>query len=206
MHLFSLPNLLGECDNNPGYMQVHCAPVCESCEQLLIENRCPISEEMYKQNIWIPGDVNEYFTNLTTQEKFQKYEPRVLSRPDYLPGDTEETADYMVNGPWAVMLENFLSAEEAERLIELGMEEGYERSSDVGEIKYDGSHERNVNNGRTSYNSWCSGVCYNDTIVKGVIERITEVTNIPEENSEWLVSLPSVSDVHDMLSRASYSL
>ena len=74
----------------------------------------------------------------------------------------------MVNAPWAVVLENFLSDEEAERLIELGMEEGYERSSDVGEIKYDGSHEQNVNNGRTSFNSWCSGVCLTDTHVTGI--------------------------------------
>lgn len=146
-------------------------------------------ETMERQNVWKPGDVNEYFTNLTTLEKFQKYSPRAMARPDYLPGDTEETADYMVNAPWVVVLENFISQEEAERLIEMGKEEGYERSSDVGNLKYDGSHEHNINDGRTSYNSWCSGVCYNDTVVKGVIERITDLTNIPEENSEWLQML-----------------
>jgi prolyl 4-hydroxylase len=180
--------VLGECEANPGYMKTKCAPVCGTCDQLDIKKRCPIDLETMP-NTWEPGDVNEFFTNLTTLEKFQKYEPRILARPDYPTGDSEETADYMVNAPWVVVLENFLSQDEAERLIHLGMEEGYERSSDVGEIKYDGSHEHNVNNGRTSYNSWCSGVCYNDTVVKGVIDRITDLTNIPEVNSEWLQML-----------------
>jgi len=25
-------SVLGECENNPGYMHLHCAPVCETCE------------------------------------------------------------------------------------------------------------------------------------------------------------------------------
>ena len=180
--------VLGECEANPAYMKINCAPVCGTCDQLDITKRCPIDLEK-TPNIWSPGSVNEFFTNLTTLEKFQKYEPRTLARPDYLPGDSQETADYMVEAPWVIVLENFLSQHEADRLIELGMEEGYQRSSDVGEIKYDGTHEQNVNNGRTSHNSWCSGVCYNDTVVKGVINRITDLTNIPEENSEWLQML-----------------
>lgn len=30
---------IGECEKNPGYMQVNCAPVCKSCEQLHVEVR-----------------------------------------------------------------------------------------------------------------------------------------------------------------------
>ena len=71
---------LGECKNNPGYMTVKCAPVCQSCDQILIENRCPIDPETM-HDIWKPGDVNVFFTNLTKQEKFQKYEPCALSCP-----------------------------------------------------------------------------------------------------------------------------
>jgi prolyl 4-hydroxylase len=169
-------------------MTLNCAPVCQSCEQLSIETRCPIDLEKMP-NTWKPGDVNEFFTNLTTMEKYTKYEPRVLSRPSLLSSDTEETVDYLVGGPWAVLLENFLSDEEAERLIELGAEEGYKRSADVGKAKFDGTHESQIGSGRTSYNSWCNGKCYNDTIAQNVMQRITEVTNIPEENSENLQML-----------------
>jgi hypothetical protein len=104
--------VIGECEKNPGYMKTKCAPVCRSCDQLSIETRCPIDLEKMP-NIWEKGDVNKFFYNLTTLPENQKYGIKVLSRPDYLPGDTKETADYKGNGPWAVLLENFISDEEA---------------------------------------------------------------------------------------------
>jgi prolyl 4-hydroxylase len=139
--------------------------------------------------VWKPGDVNEFFANLTTMDKYAQYEPRVLSRPSLLPGDTEETAEYLVGGPWAVLLENFLSQEEAEHLIELGATEGYKRSSDVGKAKFDGTYDSQIGSGRTSHNSWCQNSCYKDKIAQRVIQRITDLTNIPEENSEYLQML-----------------
>jgi hypothetical protein len=42
-------------------------------------------------------------------------------------------------------------------MIELGFKQGYERSADVGGIKFDGTVERVVSRGRTSTNAWCSG-------------------------------------------------
>ena len=136
-------------------------------------------------NAWGPGDLNEFFTNFTTLEKYKQYEPNVLSRPSYLEGDDEESADYKL-GPWVVMLENVVGAEEAEKLIELGAVEGYKRSSDVGKLKFDGTYESNVNDGRTSMNAWCQNECYNDTTAQAVIQRVTDITNIPETNSENL--------------------
>jgi prolyl 4-hydroxylase len=100
-------------------------------------------------------------------------------------GDTKETADYQL-GPWVATLDNFVSAEEAEHLIQLGHDEGYTRSSDVGKMKFDGTFESNVNDGRTSKNAWCQFECYNDTIAKQVISKITNITFLPEENSEFL--------------------
>lgn len=70
--------------------------------------------------------------------ELQHYEPKVLSRPSYRKGDSEETADYQL-GPWVVILDSFLTDDECERLIELGAIEGYKRSSDVGEKKEDGT-------------------------------------------------------------------
>ena len=176
--------ILGECQANPNYMKKECSPICESCEELPIEVRCPIDLEKMP-NAWKPGDLNEFFTNVTTIDYYKQYEPKVLSRPDYLPGDTKETADYKV-GPWIVVLENVVTQEEADRLIELGAIEGYQRSSDVGKKKFDGSFEKLVSEARTSTNAWCQNECANDTIAQRVVQRITNITNIPEENSENL--------------------
>jgi prolyl 4-hydroxylase len=176
--------VLGECEANPGYMKLQCAPVCGTCEDLSIDNRCPLDLEKMT-NAWGPGDLNEFFTNLTKLEKYKQYEPNVLSRPSYVQGDTEESATYKL-GPWVVVLENVVRADEAEKLIELGAVEGYKRSSDVGKRKFDGTFESHVNDGRTSMNAWCQNKCYNDTTALAVIQRITDITNIPETNSENL--------------------
>jgi prolyl 4-hydroxylase len=46
--------------------------------------------------------------------------------------------------------------------------------------------EKNVNSGRTSSNAWCQFSCYNDTVAQNVVAKITELTNVPEVNSEYL--------------------
>jgi len=166
-------------------MKTHCAPVCHTCDQLDLSARCPIDLEKMP-NAWKPGDVNKYFHNLTTLEEYKQYEPKVLSSPDYLPGDTEETADYLVGGPWVVVLDNVISEEEAKRIIELGTELGYEQSFAGGKVLPDGTYERAYSDVRTSSNAWCERQCYADPVTKGVIDRITNITQIPEENSEFL--------------------
>lgn len=85
-----------------------------------------------------------------------------------------------------IQFDNFLSDDEAQRLIELGYEQKYERSADVGTRKADGTYTLNVNNGRTSTNAWCLGACMKDPIALDVLARIENVTGIPETNSENL--------------------
>jgi prolyl 4-hydroxylase len=184
----------GECEANTAYMTTNCAPVCHTCDQLDMSARCPIDLEKMP-NAWKPGDVNRYFSNLTSLEEYKKYEPKVLSSPDYLPGDTEETADYIVGGPWVVVLENVLSEEEAQRLIELGSELGYEESFAGGKLLPDGTYERGKSSVRTSMNTWCERSCYRDPVAKAVIERVTNITQIPEENSEFLQASQSLIQV-----------
>lgn len=164
-------------------MNVSCGPVCESCEYLLIENRCP--KDPNAVDAWYPGDASKMFERILTSTEYSQFEPKVLSRPEYVNGDTAENATYQL-GPWMLVLENFVSAAEAERLIELGAVEGYERSADVGELKFDGTFDSYVNEGRTSENAWCQKDCYDDALAKAVIDRITNLTGIPEANSEYL--------------------
>ena len=104
---------------------------------------------------WYKGDLNAMFESIVSNPAFHSdYDIKVLSRPDYAEGDSAETVDYIL-GPWILTLDNFLSPAEAERLIELGQNMGYERSTDVGAIEPDGSVQRNLSTGRTSTNAWC---------------------------------------------------
>jgi prolyl 4-hydroxylase len=127
-----------------------------------------------------PGDINALFQRITSDPEFEQYEPVVLSSPP--------------EGPWIVMFENALSEMEAERLIELGDEIGYERSSDVGEMQEDGSYTQSINNGRTSTNSWCVDDCYDDPTAKTIMERIENITGVPEANAENLQLLRYAED------------
>ncbi len=120
-----------------------------------------------------------------TDPEYQKYEPNILSRPELLPGDTLENATYLV-GPWVITLENFVSPEEAQRFIDIGASVGYARSSDVGELKPDGTYDENVNEGRTSTNAWCNETCAQDPIIKPVMDRIESLTQIPYNFTEDL--------------------
>ncbi|CAJ1947715.1 unnamed protein product [Cylindrotheca closterium] len=163
-------SVLGECENNPGYMHVNCAPVCQSCEMLHIETRCPLDPNAV--DAMYPGDLSKMFERILSSPEYKQFEPVVVSRPP--------------EGPWMMQFDNILSEAEAQRLIELGGEQGYERSSDVGKQKKDGTHENYVNGGRTSTNAWCVGDCYEDPIAQVVMGRIENITGIPETNSENL--------------------
>jgi hypothetical protein len=95
---------------NPGYMKLMCAPICHTCEYLSVEFRCPVDPDA--PIAWQPGDLHKFFVNITTLPEFAPFEPHVLSRPDFVNGDTKETADYQI-GPWVVTLDKFIKDEEA---------------------------------------------------------------------------------------------
>jgi prolyl 4-hydroxylase len=165
----------GECEDNPIYMKPNCAPVCFSCEELHPESKCPIDPNV--KNVWSPGDLNRMFQRLTTDPRFEQYTPQVLSRPSFVGNDTEETADYQL-GPWVLILEDLVSAEEAEQMIHDGAEIGYKRSREV---------RAKPSDRRTSTNAWCNvKVCEEDPVVKNVVSRIEALTQIPHNNSEAL--------------------
>ena len=134
---------------------------------------------------WYKGDLNAMFESIVSNPAFHsEYDIKVLSRPDYAEGDSAETVDYIL-GPWILTLDNFLSPAEAERLIELGQNMGYERSTDVGAIEPDGSVQRNLSTGRTSTNAWClSEECVHDPVANAVYDRMEHLTGIPRANSE----------------------
>lgn len=153
-------------------MKTQCAPACRSCESLGIEGRCPLDPDA--PSAWDSGDLDKMFEKLTSEPYLSEYDVEILSSPK------------TTGGSWIITMENVVSEEEAKRLIELGAVEGYERSSDVGKMKFDGSTEKNLNDDRTSTNAWCLGKCYKDDKAQDVIQRLTNITGIPEANSEYL--------------------
>jgi prolyl 4-hydroxylase len=123
------------------------------------------------------------FERILYDEYYQRYEPIAVS----MPNPTEEQKEKgIIDGPWVIVFDNFLTFEECDRLIELGAIEGYDVSTDVGRENFDGKYASTVNSGRTSTNAWCKTKCYDDVVAKRVSARIENVTGIPEPNAEYL--------------------
>ena len=105
---------IGECENNPKYMLLHCAPVCQTCHQISFEHRCPFDNDA--PTVWQQGDLQKMFERITTEQYYvDQFNPTILSQD-----------------PWIVTLDNVATKEECERMIKLGSDRGYERSKDVG--------------------------------------------------------------------------
>lgn len=166
------------------FMRLQCAPICQTCDLLHIETRCPIDPDAV--DVWKSGDLNRMFERIVQDPNYQTLKPVVLSRPDYAPGDSPETASYAVGGIWVLQFDQAFSDEETDRLIDLGHGRGYERSADVGSEKADGTFDSLINSGRTSTNAWCTDECNTDPVAQAVMERIANITGIPETNSENL--------------------
>ena len=123
-----------ECEKNPKFMQMECAPSCKSCINLDFDFRCPFDPSV--PTIWGPGDLNYMFERITTDPYYQQYTPTILSRPGVGVGKFPD------DGPWVITLDNVISEEECIKLIELGGVRGYEQSYDVGKKKYDGTFDK----------------------------------------------------------------
>jgi len=169
----------GECEANPAYMKMQCAPSCLSCGDLSFKGRCPFDENA-PTALSKEGDLDNLFRRMVTEEQFQQYTPTVLSQPDP-PADSG-----ILQGPWVVTLDNFISEEECDVMIELGRQKGYERSQDVGAKKFDGTYDGQVNQGRTSTNAWCVEDCWQHNVTQAIHERMEEVIRIPRGNYEHL--------------------
>jgi prolyl 4-hydroxylase len=174
----------GKCNS----VSTKCAPVCETCLMLDFKHRCPIDESI--PPALHPGDLNKIFERIVTEEHYQQYEPKVLSRPaTNVITNTSLAADgstSIPDGPWVVVLEKFLTPDECQYIQDLGHQEGYHRSADVGPKNLEGATTAHYSDGRTSTNAWCLGRCARDSRVQVVTDRIVNLTGIPQENFEYL--------------------
>lgn len=152
----------------------------DSAEQVDWLLQCPM--DVNAPHAWRPGDLNEFFENAT---KLTQYEPKVHSRPSLLPGDTRESADYKV-GPWVLTLENVINKEEANAIIEWGNWHGWFKSMVSGDAREDGTSEAVLSEERTSRQAWCHEECMEDPIIERVLERLSNITNLHSNHSDYL--------------------
>ena len=129
----------GECEANPAFMLMNCAVQCRNCEAALepYEARCKRLHGHHRLKFaLLPGDITRMFAraaNLSTYgAKLVHADPPVL------------------------YFEQLLSEAEADELAERGRRAGYERSTDTGAVKADGTFKRIVSTQRTSENSLCN--------------------------------------------------
>lgn len=108
-------------------MVVQCAPACHTCEHLDMNERCPYDPD--EPTAMQPGDLNRLFERMV---QLEEYSPSILSQPGV-------ATEFVDDGPWVIILDNFLSDTECDRLIELGGTKGYTESPDLGEKKWDGT-------------------------------------------------------------------
>mmetsp|Transcript_12187 Transcript_12187/g.15932 ORF Transcript_12187/g.15932 Transcript_12187/m.15932 type:complete len:458 (+) Transcript_12187:116-1489(+) len=168
----------GECTANPNYMKMQCAPTCFSCDNVSFDMRCPYDSSA--PTVWSkPGELQAMFQRIVTEPEFQQYQPTVLSRPNAIENG-------VLDGPWVVYLDNFLTAEECQMLIDLGTVQEYERSRDIGDKKFDGTYDGKESTGRTSSNAWCVEDCWEHETTQRVHDRIQNLIEFPMGNYEYL--------------------
>lgn len=166
-----------KCDGKEAeWMAEKCAPSCQNCLDLDIRIRCPWDPD--QPRALYEGDLDKMFERIVSDPEFARYKPTVLSRPF---DDNEEE-----DGPWVVTLDDFISEEECDHLIEAGNIQGYERSTaQAAETSDVGEYISEVTAHRTSYTAWCMDECYEDPIVETVTERMENLTGIDEEHYEY---------------------
>ena len=179
-----------------GYMRVHCAPACFSCQDLVFEYRCPMPNMTTVQlsNAWQPGHLNHMFERIVTlHENVSANGPDTdveYYQKQSLPLTILSHPGIKVNGlsaPWVVQIEDFLTPDECETLIQLGSQQGYKRSTGLNLTQNaDGTHGNVVEEVRTSTNAWCLEECHQHLTTQKILHRIEHITNISDANSEYL--------------------
>jgi prolyl 4-hydroxylase len=185
--------VLGECEQNSGYMQKNCAPSCMTCHLLDdLGPDCPPRDDSVKAALY-PGDLNQMFRRIVHQAPGNRsdvslYGESTISISNNTPNYTvhihsqPETELDESTPPWVITLDEFLTEEECSAMIQLGYKYEYERSIEATDETYD--HIQS--DYRTSENAWCSSMrgCRNESIPARLHQRMADVLGIPPENSE----------------------
>merc|ERR1712159_502893 len=134
-----------------------------------LRKRCgPTNDKMggSTEAAYAPGDLDAMFLRL--QREHSDVGVKVIS-----------------HDPWLVSIDNFLSDEEVETLINR-TEQGMQRSLGQKASAWVGVEiESETTISRTSWNSWCiQEECRKDPIVGQITNRIEQITRVPRVNYE----------------------
>jgi prolyl 4-hydroxylase len=156
---------IGECDKNPNYMRHNCAPSCKTCDQLDWDMRCQYDPD---EIVWNEtGKVDALMKQIV-----RDYDAEVWSED-----------------PWVLTIDDFLSEQDCQTLIDWGHNLEFERSVDAGKILEDGSIESVISTSRTSTNAWCLEGCFEDPVTQTVLDRLEAMLNIPRTHYECTLYL-----------------
>lgn len=132
-------------------------------------------------------------------EMMANYTVRIHSKPggdmNYDDKNDDRTSEaHHQPDPWVITLDNFLTGDECDALIQLGHGNGWEqegpsagfqRSVDVGRLDTrDGTVYGRRSDLRTSETSWCTTGCRTAPVPQRIHQRISALLSIPSEHSE----------------------
>jgi len=162
---------IGECDKNPGFMRQSCAASCGTCKEAMM----PYEERCLKRF------AKEMSIDVVKPHQLHRIMRAALE-------DKEVPGTLLHEDPPVIHFESFISATEADQLIELGHGgAGYEKSSTVGAEEDDGTLKKVFHSARTSSNNWCNQEpCKSNSTVTRVTERIARVSQVQTMNHEYL--------------------
>jgi prolyl 4-hydroxylase len=175
----------GECHVNPEYMKLDCAPACFSCHELQYRHRCmlpnPTSES---EDAWTqPGELNQMFQRIVDNPEYAS-QVTILSRPLQL--EITTTAK-VPDGPWVLYIDDFLTMEECESMMQLGKQRGYTRSIDqTADVNTAGNLKAGVSQHRTSSTAWCLDDCARHNVTQSILQKMERLTHISQMHAEYL--------------------
>ena len=175
---------MGGCRQTPELMNEHCAPACQTCHHHYWKVRCPLDPNAV--DAIQPGGVDDLFESIISKYKNETApspQVQVLSRPLEEDPGPQNGLGY-VDGPWVLVIDNFLKSEETERFLYWGNELGYGPGFSVGKRFVNGTHAKQFSSAKTSKTARCVGDCRRDPVVKDVESRISNISQAPAANLE----------------------
>jgi len=140
----------GECERNLAYMTENCPLACRTCLRLDYKVKCPV--DMNTNALKEKGDLSRLFQSVI-MESGDDVQPIIIHSK---PTKDDNTI------PWIVELNNFVSQNEANELINVGKGMGYDSSS----------------------GSWCTDQCSSNATIQSLLTKLSTMLNIPEKYFE----------------------
>lgn len=120
-------------------------------------------------NVWKPGDPDKMFEHIAND--FPEYSPSVLSSPE------------LNGGPWIITLENFLTLQECQAMIQ----ETKQAIEEAGEEESLAQDEADEDSGECmSTQAWCSDECMETQALQSVKTKVEQLVGMPWKYAEEL--------------------